>query len=150
MKQVIAAAILLGAVIGALACSLLTARIGRHRTGVESGGEVGTGGGQVGASGVEGVDEDSGVVVRARAAWSWSSGWRAAGKSVRAVIWRATRRRSGPFGLGAVGGAAFAGGLGPGDVTPRPFPQTALKGRDQLVHPFISTSRLRAGERLAC
>ncbi|MGW6403057.1 MFS transporter [Streptomyces sp. NPDC055134] len=32
MKQVIAAAILLGAVIGALACSLLSARIGRHRT----------------------------------------------------------------------------------------------------------------------
>ncbi|PJN06440.1 MFS transporter [Streptomyces sp. CB01635] len=32
MKEVIAAAILLGAVIGALACSLLSARIGRHRT----------------------------------------------------------------------------------------------------------------------
>jgi sugar porter (SP) family MFS transporter len=32
MKQVIAAAILLGAVIGALACSVLSERIGRHRT----------------------------------------------------------------------------------------------------------------------
>ncbi|MFI9780551.1 MFS transporter [Streptomyces sp. NPDC051956] len=32
MKEVIAAAILLGAVLGALACSLLSARFGRHRT----------------------------------------------------------------------------------------------------------------------
>ncbi|MFF4958833.1 MFS transporter [Streptomyces sp. NPDC001222] len=32
MKQVIAAGILLGAVIGALTCSVLSERIGRHRT----------------------------------------------------------------------------------------------------------------------
>lgn len=32
MKEVIAAAILLGAVVGSLACSLLSERVGRHRT----------------------------------------------------------------------------------------------------------------------